>query len=607
MKYTAAGLLRYRQDADLAGRSVAGTPPVTRLQAFAYDALGRPTTEQVGETSCSWEQVGAIQCPPPSGAYAEWTWGGEWVVRANRYDAPTGPSIDGPEAWPYFVPVGSFAFENPRGRLVASSYFGGHVADTGGRTRHTEAFAYDAEGRVVRRRADTDGVASPVASFSYEYDRAGLLRAREVTVGAEAFRERYTHYADGSVQDAYSGAGPVGATVPTTRDARHYYNAAGAPYRTYFYGVTGGAYGFNREERRSYYVDGRLRGFSGLGNSTAPFAVRYTYTPGGLVANADTWSPVAASAGGGSGPAASGQYHYDFSYDGLGRLADAQYRVGSTPYDHFSVGGAAYDANGNVLALTRRAPTGASASAAADALSYRYTPGTNRLRWVYDGADTQAWYGEEWDANRTSFNYRPHGMEYLHYEYPQYGWGSKSNYRDVVRYDERSLPLFESYRWVDEPSTTAYRYAHVYARYDGSGRRVWRRVHADGVNTDERYVVDGGAVVGVFDGSGALKHWNTATGRLDASGRAVLLPAGHARISPGGGPGVDGGDRGGEGPLPVRPPDARTGLRERNPNQRGLHWTRAGRRDRPELRGGAVLHARARPLHLDGPARRQLS
>jgi len=35
--------------------------------------------------------------------------------------------------------------------------------------------------------------------------------------------------------------------------------------------------------------------------------------------------------------------------------------------------------------------------------------------------------------------------------------------------------------------------------------------------TTWRYVRDGGAVVGVFDGAGALRYWNTATGRLDGS------------------------------------------------------------------------------------------
>ncbi|MEM6785472.1 MAG: DUF6443 domain-containing protein, partial [Bacteroidota bacterium] len=235
MKYDEMGQLRYRQDSDLASRSsqTSGGYWRTYAQAYHYDALGRLQAEILGQTRCSWDQLGVTNpCAPFSGAYDDWELGGEWVVRRHVYDTNGGIT-----SWPHYVPD-TFQRTNPRGNLVASTYFSRGVHETGG-ARYTEAYAYDAEGRIDVKRTDTPNAAQAVATFDYNYDRVGLLRDVTIEVGPHAFRQSTSYRPIGLPYRTYVGTGSSGTTVPTSSESFLRYDAAGALEYTYFYGVGG--------------------------------------------------------------------------------------------------------------------------------------------------------------------------------------------------------------------------------------------------------------------------------------------------------------------------------------------------------------------------------
>lgn len=78
---------------------------------------------------------------------------------------------------------------------------------------------------------------------------------------------------------------------------------------------------------------------------------------------------------------------YNFNYDGLNRLASANYKKGASGVwgndNKYSENNLSYDLNGNILSLNRNQGNG---SSAADQLTYNYGAGGNQLRKVTDGA-----------------------------------------------------------------------------------------------------------------------------------------------------------------------------------------------------------------------------
>ncbi|MEM8557682.1 MAG: RHS repeat-associated core domain-containing protein, partial [Bacteroidota bacterium] len=69
---------------------------------------------------------------------------------------------------------------------------------------------------------------------------------------------------------------------------------------------------------------------------------------------------------------------------------------------------------------------------------------------------------------------------------------------------------------------------YIYNRYDGAGQRVWRKVtDVYGATTTSRYVLDGAATVGEFSDTGALRHWNTAVGRIASDGTRYVYRRDH--------------------------------------------------------------------------------
>lgn len=82
----------------------------------------------------------------------------------------------------------------------------------------------------------------------------------------------------------------------------------------------------------------------------------------------------------------SGVHNYRYTYDPMNRLKGADYGLNSTfSNTRYDVSNLNYDANGNILSLTRRGLNNSGTAVNIDELSYDYAPGSNQLRSVGEG------------------------------------------------------------------------------------------------------------------------------------------------------------------------------------------------------------------------------
>ena len=112
-------------------------------------------------------------------------------------------------------------------------------------------------------------------------------------------------------------------------------------------------------------------------------------------------------------------------------------------------------------------------------------------------------------ASPSLFGYADHGLIKRHTRYVTDDvWESRS----VTGFDERGLVTRERTYEEGFIGNIPFERDHVYFyhRYDGSGLRVSRTVSGAAGAQTTRYVRDGGAVVGVLDGS---EPWSTGTRR----------------------------------------------------------------------------------------------
>lgn len=79
---------------------------------------------------------------------------------------------------------------------------------------------------------------------------------------------------------------------------------------------------------------------------------------------------------------------YNYTYDGLNRLIDADYRHSAGPNEKYSEKNITYDKNGNILGLQRYGSYGSNTYDIIDILTYTYKPNSNQLMKVADNAGT---------------------------------------------------------------------------------------------------------------------------------------------------------------------------------------------------------------------------
>lgn len=197
---------------------------------------------------------------------------------------------------------------------------------------------------------------------------------------------------------------------------------------------------------------------------------------------------------------------YSFEYDLLNRLqtADFGYYDGGWQNDSaYDVGVSnpiAYDANGNIQALTRNG-LDETQQLTTMSLSYTYAPGSNRLHCVEGLAGLDCTNPFVYDAN---------------------GNMTKSRIADTITHDRRNLPLS-----MELPDDKRQEF-----RYDADGQRIYTKLIDENDDPiEETYYVRGvgGTVMAVYtttyEGSEAqgpvLKYWNilaggTIIGRIEA-------------------------------------------------------------------------------------------
>ena len=550
MRYDDAGLLRLRQDAD---QAVQNGSPYGHASYYAYDALGRLVLESQGQLVCPFgsADVEARSCggQPLFTAQTD-----EWV-RLLAYDNPrhhpwedpeqAGASYD-PNGRPFYAPPG-FSFANSVGRLAQETY------KSDGRW-HSTAYAYDRQGRVAVRATFAplaDGLDDyRHTTYTYDYGRTGLLRDVLVEVGPHVFRRAYTYEPNGQVARAYAGVDRLpDSTVSLSLEAQYKYDAAGALTYTRFHKIQHAQTGIS-SEGRLYDITGRLIRIGvqpvaapGPGDLTeSPLNELIAYAPGGLVGSVTSGSassgPFAASGSAfanspASAPATSRVWRYTFGYDDLGRLEGGEYRIGAAILGHYSLGGLRYDANGNIMSLRRAAPHFQYGSVLADSLVSEYVPGTNRL---YISADPMGRHDGDvgtqeptpWDAVGSRFTYTPNGAVYEQLEYD--GMSASCQYKmNEISYIYDKMTLFNlpqilrlEYRTWSNVSGSGcvqnrYSLSARYMAYDPSGNRVRYRTYALGSDAPGNVDLwDGGRRVGAINAAtGALRYWNTASGRIE--------------------------------------------------------------------------------------------
>ncbi|MDO6432930.1 DUF6443 domain-containing protein [Flavitalea sp. BT771] len=167
---------------------------------------------------------------------------------------------------------------------------------------------------------------------------------------------------------------------------------------------------------------------------------------------------------------------YDFSYDNADRLTGADFTqyngstfAPSTAID-FTMPKISYDANGNILSMTRQG-TKIGGASAIDRLSYGYFPNSNRLKYVYDTAN---------DANSmlADFHYNPAGKDTANtpdYVYDANGRLTGDNNKGIsnIQYNFLNLPQKISMVRPDGSSR-----GNIVYKYDAQGIK-WAKIVTD--------------------------------------------------------------------------------------------------------------------------------
>ena len=354
-----------------------------------------------------------------------------------------------------------------------------------------------------------------------------LMARRLVEVGPYAQRQLFIYNSDEAVHQVRTRTGMNVDldTIGIATEVAYNYNAAGALVFTSFKDLE-----FNGNqvgaEIRGYDISGRLAQIQRPEWTNAPFRETLAYTPGGRIAStAFDWSQSGDYPGSGqTGAAAARSTSTSYSYDGVGRLQSALFYANGVRAPLYDVTGLTYDPNGNLTGLQRWGPTPTgSAAMLADALTYNYTPGTNRLASVADATTSSATWGMMWDADPTEMTYRADGAAQQIMTFPvpgtTYGGTDPVGVWSAVALDDQGKPTHTQLQVLDEsqaPESYPVSTVDEYMSYDGAGLRV-RRTVATSTTVDRTFTVrDGMAVVGEFDGTtGELRWWATAAGRED--------------------------------------------------------------------------------------------
>ena len=281
-KYDEAGNLRFQQSAKQANAN--------KVLFTTYDGLGRALT--TGEATATFSSLSG------ESSYSFENYTSTWKT-ARAYDAK--PST-GSYPWNQFSSEISGAdLHYLEGRLAASAQKSGSVWQL-------TLFSYDDDGRLERRYVYTDAAGAVDAEIVYRYDRQGRLRLRtsEVDPYSRRFRQWYEYNERGLLERVYAARS---LTRPSNPEVEYTYDAAGQIASTDFEAGSAIPYEYNAR--------GRLTGIADVASGSGTFAAAYAYEPNGLIAESEYRQYAS--------PSSDTYYKYDYAYDKMGRLLEADW------------------------------------------------------------------------------------------------------------------------------------------------------------------------------------------------------------------------------------------------------------------------------------------
>ncbi len=332
-------------------------------------------------------------------------------------------------------------------------------------------YSYDAAGRIVEKTIVNEDFDR--AFLTYQYNRQNKLTETGAYYGDHTFYHYYTYNEMGALSDVTTSVEYSGEPQSLLRDASYQYNPDGTVSEIAVFEYDTDTW--REQQTYDYHIRGWVSDINNINRTNKPFAAQYDYLANGNIETATFYNQA-------SGLSNQTKYKYDFQYDELNRLLQADYSHEVRkwiPSNRFGLKNLAYDGNGNLLSLERRDEDGS----IIDDLSYSYSA-NNRLSVVEDGIEETI----GWDAESSTFSYDANGniVEVQDADnQPKY----------LFSYDERQLPI--------QLTLSDGRVVHY--RYNAAGQRIYKKV---GEEPAEYYLLDEGKILGVFSASGELIYWN---------------------------------------------------------------------------------------------------
>lgn len=160
---------------------------------------------------------------------------------------------------------------------------------------------------------------------------------------------------------------------------------------------------------------------------------------------------------------------YNYQYDGLNRLKNADFTGGSLKYNE---GDITYDKNGNIISLTRSGLKTDSTNGIIDDLSYIYKPYSNQLLKVTDNANDAAGFDNGGSGSNNDYDYDAAGNMKK-----DLNKGIGKVLATEITYNHLNLPLKVAY----EPNK------YVEYLYSATGEKIQKTVNDLGAITTTQY------------------------------------------------------------------------------------------------------------------------
>lgn len=360
--------------------------------------------------------------------------------------------------------LSSFSFVNCIGKESATKFKSGEKWTV-------EFYSFGDNGLMDEKWVLSEGINSSQPDvytksvIEYYYDLAGALIERNIIVGNDDFKQKFTYNRMGQMETVHADANGYWAEV-----TNYQYTPAGTFSSISFPRISG-----NLNTSYTYNNKNFLTDINNVDISENPFASKYTYLPNGIISNVITYSEKFTG---------NEYYRYVYTYDDNSRLNIAQFQTKSgsswTNSSKYNVNNITYDMNGNIQTLQRYDES----ETLVDNLSYTYGS-NNKLLSINDSYSNIS--QKNWDAEDTQISYDAIG--------------------NVIKIDKGAAGIIDimDFNLFNLPEKMIVNSEQIKYRYNIFGQRIYKKI---GSSIGEYYLMDGDICLGVFDEQGNLKYWN---------------------------------------------------------------------------------------------------